>query len=171
MEEKQQYFEEVLRNRYSCRKFKDDMVPEESIKKILEMGRLAPTAKNKQPFHIYVVTKVEGLAKIDEVSPCRYNAPLVFIVCASHDEAWSDGVSNSFEMDASIVATHMLLEASNIGVDNIWVEMFDRKKTKEVFNIPEGLMPVILLPMGYSDTSASPMHNTRKTVEELVTFI
>ena len=75
-------------------------------------------------------------------------------------------------MDASIVATHMMLEATNIGINNIWVELFDGDILRKEFNIPENLIPVCLLPIGYKSDNCpeSPMHNIRKSINELVEY-
>ena len=74
-------------------------------------------------------------------------------------------------MDASIVATHMMLEATNVGVDSVWVEMFDNSKVKEYFNLD--YEPILLLPLGYrtDDYKPSPMHTTRKDISELVEYL
>ena len=112
-------FEDVIRKRFSARSFKDTEIDEKLIIKILEAGNVAPTAKNLQPQKIYVVKSKEGLQKIDKVTRCRYNAPVCLIVASDKNIAWSNGNYTTFEMDASIVATHMLLEATNIGIDNI----------------------------------------------------
>lgn len=71
MNENRLYFEDVIRRRFSTRRFKNEPVPREDILKILEMGRIAPTAKNNQPQRIYVVTKDEDLEKLDTVTRCR----------------------------------------------------------------------------------------------------
>ncbi|MCR5299775.1 MAG: nitroreductase family protein, partial [Erysipelotrichaceae bacterium] len=67
-------FQEVVKNRFSCKKYSDRPVETEKLQKILEAGRLAPTAKNLQEQHIYVLQSEEMLAKVDKVTPCRYNA-------------------------------------------------------------------------------------------------
>lgn len=166
-------FEMVIRTRTATRKFQDKVVEESKINKILEAGRLAPTAKNMQPQKILVAKSKEALAKIDEVSPCRYNAPIVLIVCSDKSIAWSKDDYSTYEMDACIVATHMMLEATNVGVDNVWIEMFDKKKLKELFNLSETIEPICLIPIGYKTTDCpeNPMHNKRKSLEEIVKFI
>lgn len=168
-----QDFESVIRNRTATRKFKDKKVDEEKINKILEAGRLAPTAKNMQPQKIYVATSNEALEKIDKVTPCRYNAPTVLIVCSNKSIAWQKDGYSSYEMDASIVATHMMLEATNVGVDNIWIEMFDKKALKKEFNLEDNIEPVCLIPIGYKtdDYKGNPLHNKRKNLEEIAEFI
>ncbi len=68
-------FKEVVKRRYSCKKYSDRPVEQEKLDAILEAGRLAPTAKNLQEQHVYVLRSAEALAKIDKATPCRYGAP------------------------------------------------------------------------------------------------
>ena len=69
-------FSEVIRNRYSCKKYDGRQIEKEQLDQILEAGRLAPTAKNLQEQRIYVIQTEEGLAKIDKLTPCRKPAGL-----------------------------------------------------------------------------------------------
>ena len=165
-------FIDVLKKRFAARSFKSDEVSDELITKILEAGRFAPTAKNQQPQKIYVVKSEEGLKKIDEASPCRYNAPVVLMVCSDKSIAWSKEDYSSYEMDATIVATHMILEATNLGLDNVWVLMFDKEILKKNFNLVDE-EPVCLIPIGYKtdDCTPSAMHNSRKELEEIVKYV
>ena len=73
-------FKDVIKSRYSCKKYSSRPVEEETLVRILEAGRLAPTAKNLQEQHIYVATRPETLEIIDAVTPCRYGAPMVLVV-------------------------------------------------------------------------------------------
>ena len=166
-------FENVIRKRQATRKFSNQVVEKEKINNILEAGRIAPTAKNVQPIKIYVVESSEGLEKIDKASPCRYNAPIVLLVCGDKKQAFSKGEHSTYEMDACIVATHMMLEATNQELDNIWVEMFDENVLREEFSIPNNLVPVCLLLIGYRDENCpeSPNHNRRKELEEIVEYV
>jgi len=165
-------FNDVVRKRFSVRKFSDKKIEKDKLEQILEAGRLAPTAKNLQPIKIYVVESVEGLEKIDKASRCRYNAPTVLVVCGFKDNAFQKGEHSVYEMDASIVCTHMMLEATNVGVDNIWIELFDEDVLRDEFSIPEGLVPVCLLPLGYKsdDCMPGPMHSVRKQLDEIVEY-
>ena len=166
-------FEAVIRKRTATRKFKDQPVEIEKINKILEAGRLAPTAKNLQPQKVYVATSLEALEKIDQVSPCRYGAPAVLIVCSDKSIAWEKDGYSTYEMDACIVATHMMLEATNVGVDNIWIEMFDKQELKRLFNLEESIEPICLLPLGYQsdDYKGNPLHNVRKDLKDMALFL
>ena len=166
-------FENVIRKRQATRKFSNQVVEKEKINNILEAGRIAPTAKNIQPIKIYVVESSEGLEKIDKASPCRYNAPIVLLICGDKEQAFSKGEYSTYEMDSCIVATHMMLEATNQELDNIWVEMFDENVLREEFSIPNNLVPVCLLPIGYRNENCpeSPNHNRRKELEEIVEYV
>lgn len=168
-----QDFETVIRERTATRKFKNKKVEIEKINKILESGRLAPTAKNLQPQKIYVANSNEALEKIDKVSPCRYGALTVLIVCSDKSIAWTKDTYSTYEMDACIVATHMMLEATNIGVDNIWIEMFDKQELKKQFNLDDNIEPICLIPIGYKadDYQGNPLHNKRKDLNETVEFV
>ncbi len=166
-------FDKVIKDRCAVRDFKVDKVSDELIDKILMAGNLAPTAKNLQPQKILVVKSEEGLAKIDAVSPCRYNAPVCLVVCGDEKIAFSKENSSTYVIDACIVATHMMLEATNLGVDNIWIEMFDKEKLVKEFNLEEGVKPVCLIPLGYRTVTykESPMHSIRKDINDIVTYV
>ena len=165
-------FDKVIKERKSTRKFSDKPLEQEKLDKILEAGRLAPTAKNVQPFKVYVIQSEEGLQKIDEASPCRYGAKTVLLICGDKEKGYAKEEYPVYVMDASIVTTHMMLEATNLGVDNIWIEMFNGDILTKEFAIPENLVPVILLPLGYKAKLCppSPLHNIRKDIKKLVEY-
>ena len=165
-------FEKVIEERQSTRKFSDKRVEKDKLDKILNAGRIAPTAKNAQPFKIYVIESEDGIKKLDEATPCRYGAQTVLLVCGDYEKGYKKEEYPIYVMDVSIVTTHMMLEATNLGVDNIWIEMFDGNKLKELFNIEDNLIPVCLLPIGYKSKLCppSPMHKIRKKIKDLVEY-
>ncbi len=165
-------FNEVIRKRTAVRKYSDRKVEEEKIQSILEAGNLAPTAKNLQPQRIFVVRSEEYLKKIDEITPCRFNAPLVFVICSNKDEAFAKEGHSSYEMDACIVITHMMLEATELGLGSIWLERFDAAKVRELFDLPENIVPVTIMPVGYTaeDYAGNPNHTKRKNLEDIVKY-
>lgn len=165
-------FEEVIRKRTAVRKFSDRKLEKEKLDKILEAGRLAPTAKNNQPIKIYFVQSDEGIDKIDKATRCRYGAKTVLIICGNKEQSFKKDDFTTYEMDSCIVATHIMLEATNLGVDNIWIEAFDGKILREEFNISNELVPVCLLPLGYKaeDCPMNPLHNIRKSIKDIVEY-
>lgn len=166
-------FKEVVKNRYSCKKFKSEQIKEGSLTEILEAGQMAPTAKNLQEQHIYVVNTKEGLEKIDEITPCRYNAPTVLIVAYDKTNVFTypGGRQDSGAEDATIVATHMILAAYNAGVDSCWLNFFDPDKCKEVFGLPKNEEVLMLMDLGYGDLQPLENHFSRKELKETVTYV
>lgn len=165
-------FDKVIRERKATRKFSSKEVEQEKLDKILEAGRLAPTAKNNQPFKIFVINSVEGIKKLDKCTPCRYGAPIVLLVCGDIKKSYIKDNIPMYPVDCSIVTTHMMLEATNLGIDNIWIEMFDKEKIKKEFEISDDLDPVCLLPIGYKSKICppSPFHKIRKKINDLVEY-
>lgn len=168
-------FTEVIRNRYSCKKYDGKQITKEQLDAILEAGRVAPTAKNLQEQHIYVVQSEEGLAKIDKATPCRYGAPTVLVVAFDTENVFTypGGKRDSGIEDAAIVATHLMLGACNAGVDSCWLNFFDPDALKADMNLPENEEILMLLDLGYAAEGAGPLanHGTRKELSETVSYI
>ena len=120
-------FTKVVAERYSCKNFSTRKVEAEKLTEILEAGRLAPTAKNFQEQRIYVLQSEESLAKLDKVTPCRYGAPTCLVVAFDKNSVFTypGGKRDSGVEDAAIVATHLMLAATNAGVDSCWLNFFD----------------------------------------------
>ena len=168
-------FKEVVKNRYSCKKFNGEKVTPEKLEAILVAGRLAPTAKNLQEHHIYVVQSEEMLAKIDALTPCRYNAPTVLAVAFDKNNVFTypGEKRDSGVEDATIVATHMILAAEDEGVDSCWVNFFDPDKAAEALGLPENEEVLMLMDLGYAAEGSGPLanHDSRKPLEETVTYL
>lgn len=169
-------FTEVVKNRYSCKKYSGVQITDEQLAAILEAGRVAPTAKNLQEQHVYVVRSQEGLAKIDKASPCRYNAPTVLVVTYDRNNVYTYPGSSDKQSgteDATIVATHMMLAAYNAGVDSCWLNCFDLVLLAKELALPEEEEIVMLLDLGYAAEDAAPLpnHASRKALEETVSYL
>lgn len=168
-------FKEVIRQRYSCKKYSDAQVEKEKLDEILEAGRLAPTAKNLQEQHIYVIQSKELLEKIDTVTPCRYGAPTVIAVAFDKNNVFTypGGKRDSGVEDASIVATHMILAAEDEGVNSCWLNFFDPEQAAQVLGLPENEEVLMLMDLGYAAEGAGPLpnHGTRKPLSETVTWL
>ncbi len=165
----------VLKARFSCKKYSDRQVEDEKLAAILNAGRLAPTAKNLQEQRIYVVQSPEALAKIDTVTPCRYNAPTVIVVAYNRDNVFTypGEKRDSGTEDATIVATHMILAAADEGVDSCWVNFLDPDKAKEALGLPENEEVLMFMDLGYAAEGAGPLpnHSSRKELSETVSYL
>ena len=168
-------FKEVITERFSCKKFRSEQIGKEQLEAILEAGRLAPTAKNLQEQHVYVVQSEEILAKIDGVTPCRYGAPVVLVVAFDKNNVFTypGGKRDSGVEDATIVATHMILAAADEGVDSCWINFFDPEKMAEAIGLPENEEILMLLDLGYAAEGAGPLpnHSSRKPLAETVSYL
>ena len=168
-------FKDVVKNRYSCKSYDGRKVEQEKLEAILEAGRLAPTAKNLQEQHIYVVQSEEGLAKIDKCTPCRYNAGTCLIVAFDKNNVYTYPGSSreSGVEDAAIVATHLMLAAANEGVDSCWLNCIYLDKIAEEFNLPDNEEVLMILDLGYAAEGSGPLanHGSRKPVSETVTYL
>ncbi len=168
-------FTEVVKNRYSCKKFTEEKITREQLNAILEAGRVAPTAKNLQEQRVYVVESPEGLAKIDKVTPCRYGAPTVIVVAFDKNNVfvYPGEKRDSGVEDATIVATHMILAAENAGVDSCWINFFDPEAAAKELGLPENEEVLMLLDLGYAAEGVQPLpnHENRKALSETVTYM
>lgn len=164
-------FLELVQKRYSCREFSVKEVEKEKIEKVLETGRLAPTACNFQPQRILVVTDKEKREELKECTRFTFDAPVILVVCYNKEESWKrkyDGQDEGI-VDCSIVSTHMMLQIQELGMGSTWVGSFDPMKAREILKIPENLEIVNLLPFGYpaENNVPSQMHEKRKVMSEI----
>ena len=148
----------------------------EKLAAILEAGRIAPTAANKQPQRIYVIQSGEGLEKIRALTRCAFNAPAVLLFAVDEAEQWKSPLEPGFtsgHQDVSIVATHMMLAAWDLGIGSCWVNFFPNTETAKAFGLPETEKAVLLLPIGYpaEDAVPAPMHSKKKDMEALVKYL
>lgn len=166
-------FTELAKCRYSCRKFSDREIEKEKIEHILEAGNLAPTACNLQPQRILVLNDKAQLEKVKECTRFGFDAPLNFLICFDKSVSYKRGDGKEFgEIDVSIVATHMILKATELGIGSTWVGAFNPIKTREVFNVPESFEIMGFFPMGYPAEDAKPasFHESRKPLSETVFY-
>ena len=166
-------FADVIKNRYSCKKYSNRAVEEDKLTAILEAGRVAPTAKNLQEQHVYVLQSAQALEKFDSLTPCRYGAPTVLLVAFNSENvyAYPGGKRDSGIEDASIVATHMILAAANEGVNSCWVNRLDPDEVAKAFGLPENEVVLSAMDLGYAAEGVGPLpnHSSRKDLDETVT--
>jgi nitroreductase len=169
-------FLDLVRRRYSVRAYRPDPVPDDLLATVLEAGRLAPTAANRQPFRIIVVQTRGREPELRRIYDRDWfvQAPLILCVCAVPSEAWRrtmyDGRSHA-DVDASIVMDHLILAAADLGLGTCWIAAFDPAAAREVLGIPDEGEPMLFTPLGYpADASSSPRHAERRPLEELVRY-
>ena len=153
-------FQELAKNRYSVRSFRETPIAKEHMDLILEAGRVAPTACNFQPQKIYVARSAEAREKLASVCRCTFGAPVILVVGYDRTRDWKNKLMpglTSGETDAAIVCTHMMLQAADLGIGSCWVGYFNPEQVAEVLGLPENITVTALLPMGYPAENAEPL--------------
>jgi nitroreductase len=143
---------EVVQNRRSIRKYEAKAVEEEKLLKVLEAGRLSPSAANKQPWH-FVVVKDAGVRERLRAGYDRdwfVSAPIVLVVCADPSIAWKRWDGEEFwKVDCAIALQTMVLCAWEEGLGTCWICAFDERALKDALGIPPGIRVVAITPLGY----------------------
>ena len=148
----------LSRDRYSVRKLSDMPVEQEKIDLILKSAMEAPTACNWQPFKVWVIRSPEAVEKVYETTPYTFGTKLFFVIGGNSDTAWVrkyDGKSFA-DVDATIVATQMMLAIHELGLGTTWVGSFDEGKLKAAFPEMEGYSLIAMFPTGYPAEDAVP---------------
>ena len=165
-------YSELIAARYSVRAYRPDPVEDEKLQAIVEAARLAPTAANRQPFQLVVMRTAGREEEIGKIyrKPWFVQAPIVIGVCAISSLAWvreSDRF-NARIIDASIVADHLILEATNQGLGTCWIAAFNVEAARSVMGLPDEAEPVIFTPLGYPADQPGP--KIRKPLRDLVRY-
>ena len=133
---------EAMRARKSVRAFADKAVEREKLERVLDAGRLAPSASNRQEWRFVVVTAEKTRAQLAE-------APVVIVACAETDHHVMSCGHLSFLIDVAIAVDHITLAATAEGLGTCWIGAFDPEKVRSVLDIPSEIEVVELLPLGY----------------------
>lgn len=167
-------FLQLAHDRYSCRAFCDRPVEDEKIDALIEAAIAAPTAVDRQPWHAWVVRSPEALERLGACTRFLFGARAVIMLGAAPDGAWVRKYDdrNFADVDASIVGTHIMLAAADLGLGTTWVGHFDAPAVKEAFPQTAGYDLVALFPLGYPAEGEaggpSPRHEERRAADELV---
>jgi len=153
----------------------EQQVPKEILEKILDAGRLAPSACNFQPWKFILVSSKALLEKVKACYSREWlqSAPHILVVLGIRNQAWnrkSDGF-NSVETDVSIAMTHILLAAENEGLGACWIANYDPALLKEVIK-PDADQEIFgMIPLGYTKPGFRKMSDKkRKSLSEIVEY-
>lgn len=162
---------EAVRSRRSIRAFKSKPVEEEKLRRVLEAGRLSPSARNVQDRKFVVVRDPamrEKLMKAAKNQSFVGQAPVVIVACGTLPEYVMSCGQLAYPIDAAIAVDHMTLQAVEEGLGACWVCSFVEADVKKLLGIPEPVRVVTLLPLGYPAETPAP--RPRKPMEECVSF-
>lgn len=154
---------EVIYQRRSIRKYEKKPIPEEILKAILEAGRLAPTAKNLQPWHFIVVRDPEIKRKLIFTDWNNFieEASTVIVGCGETDKKWA-------VVDVAIALQNMVIAAEALGLGSCWIGAFEEEEVKRVLEVPNHLKVVAMVTIGYPAERPEPP--PKKKLEEIVHF-
>jgi len=161
----------ALSERRSVRSYRDAAVEEEKLNKVLEAGRLSPSAANRQEWKFIVVRNEEKRKRLADAA-CGQSfvgeAPVVLVACATESRAVMPCGQPAYTVDVSIAFAYMVLQACELGLGTCWIGAFEEHQVKEILNIPEYVRVVAMSPLGYPAHEILP--RPRKQLEEIVCF-
>jgi nitroreductase len=166
-------FINTAKARFSCRKYKPEMVEDEKLIQLVEAVHVAPSAVNYQPGHFIIVRDSGQKAKVYEAYQREWlkTAPVIIIACGDHLVSWkrSDG-KDHLDIDISIAVDHLTMQATELGLATCWVCNFNAGILKQNFNLPGNIEPIVIIPLGYPVDKTDPDRHgqMRKPVKEIV---
>lgn len=170
-------FYELIKNRESIRSYDPAKpVDEATLSRILEAGRLAPSAANRQPWRFLVISSQEMLKKVRQcyLQSWFQEAPQILIVVGDVNRAWirkSDGY-NSIETDLTIAQDHMVLAAENEGVATCWIAAYDPAVLRKALSLKDSERVFSITPLGYPKLGFVKKHDKqRKPLNEIAKIL
>jgi len=164
---------DVIQARRSIRKYKEDPIPEEVLRRVLEAARLAPSGKNLQPWKFIIVRDIELKEQLARASFGQYfmvKAPVIIVACGFPDNCYArmGRYMKSWAVDVSIALEHLILQAQEENLGTCWIGAFEEKEVKLILKVPENVRVLAMTPLGYPDEQ--PRSRGRKSLEEIISF-
>lgn len=164
---------EVIKGRRSIRAFKSQVIPEETVEKLIDAARWAPSAGNIQPWEFVVVQKPETKRKLAEAALGQTfieEAPVVIVVCANENRS-SQGYGMRGKIlyciqDTAAATQNILLTAYALGLGSCWIGAFREEEARKILKVPVGIRPVAIIPVGYPNETPTP--RSRKPINQII---
>jgi len=162
---------EAIKKRQSVRSYQNKEIPEDVLQQVLEAGRLAPSANNKQHWKFIVVKDKDLRKKL--VPACKNQefvgeAPVVIAGCGTDPDYVMTCGEHSYSIDLAIALDHISLEAASLGLGTCWIGAFFQEQVKKILGIPEGVRVVNLLALGYPKKLGT--KTGRKPLSEIICY-
>jgi nitroreductase len=158
---------EILARR-SIRSFTAQPLDKDQLERILEAGRLAPSAKNRQEWRFVVIQKKEVRQRIMEASFSQEyvgQAPAIVAVCTTNIDYRMPNGQAAYPVDLAFAASHIVLQAVHEGLGTCCVTTFDEQEVREILTIPFSMRVVLLVLIGHAEESPEP--TPRKTLRQI----
>jgi nitroreductase len=169
-------FRELIKRRESVRSYDPARPVEKAVlDRILEAGRIAPSAVNRQPWRFLLASSAEMLSKLRPAydKPWFRDAPHILAVTGKRAEAWnSRSGHNSLEIDLTIAMDHMILAAENEGVGTCWLAAYDPEILRKALGLAEDELVFCITPLGYPRQGwERKTERPRKALSEVVKYL
>ncbi|MDD4239216.1 MAG: nitroreductase family protein [Desulfotomaculaceae bacterium] len=161
----------AISERRSVRAYQGTEVDEEKINQIIEAGRLAPSAANRQEWKFIVVRNHETRQKLASAANNQGflgEAPVVIVCCAMESKVIMPCGQLAYTVDLSIATAYMILAAYELDLGTCWIGAFKEEEVKKVLDIPNHIRVVSLFPVGYP--AQNPAGRPRKSREQILCF-
>jgi nitroreductase len=162
---------EAIKQRRSIRSFADKSIEEDKILRVLEAGRLAPSAKNLQEWRYVIVKDKDLRKKVAVAANNQYfiaEAPVIIVGCATMADYVLTCGQPAHSIDLAISMDHMTLQAVEEGLGTCWIGAFKEDEVKKLLNIPPEMRVVEIMPLGYPKFIPDP--KPRKRLEEIIFY-
>lgn len=170
-------FPEFVSSRYSVRNYNPEaVVPAQTLQRIAEAARMAPSAANRQPWQIFMIQSEKVLKAVRQAYTASWfaDAPVVAAVVGYPELAWvrkSDQYC-SIETDLTILMDHLILAAHAEGVSSCWIAAFDPELMRKALGLNENQLVYAVSPLGYPRTeSESTRPKSRKSMKDLIVWM
>ncbi|UCD98446.1 MAG: nitroreductase family protein [Chloroflexota bacterium] len=164
-------FQELIHRRYSVRDYLPKEIDPTLLNLILTAAQFAPTAANRQPFRLIVISTAGKQDQLREIYDREWfvNAPIIICACGIPEIAWvrEDG-KLYLDADIAIVMDHVSLAAADLGLGSCWVASFQTERARDILQIPDDAEPIVFMSLGYP--AGEPEEKERKPIEELVAY-
>jgi nitroreductase len=161
----------AISQRSSVRAYKATDVEEDKLKKILEAGRLSPSASNRQEWKFIVVKNNETKKKLAKAAFGQTfigEAPVVIVACGTESKTIMACGQPAYTVDVSIACAFIILQAYELGLGTCWIGSFKEDEVKKILKIPEEVRVVAMTPLGYPDQP--PSQKSRKDLDQIVCY-
>ena len=160
-----------IKNRFSVRHFKNVPLDPEKLSRILEAGRLAPSAKNRQPWRFLVVDDPEIKSRLTSAAYGQQHvlsAGAVIVACSTNIEYIMPNGQPAYPIDITFAVSFMMLQAEKEGYGSCIVTMFNDSEVHNILTLPYSMKAVMMLAVGEKDEE--PVHTDRKSTSQVVSF-
>jgi nitroreductase len=161
---------DAIKTRKSVREYAETPIEEETLRAVLDAGRLAPSASNRQEWRFIVVRDEatrKQLAAAANGQTFVGEAPAIIVACAESTDHIMPCGQPSYPIDVAITLDHIALAAVELGLGTCWIGAFDENQVKRILNVPRGVRVVELMPIGYPRDS-SMKAKTRLALDAIV---